>query len=161
MSEIVSADQVVGNLTALGTAARFARRDGEGGSMTGERAEAIEPIEDRQRFVGRRPAVDRGLHEAPRFTAVAALERRDAALQQLLGLPLALGQGAARPLDVGTGTRVTAIEKQHACPDADRVIVLCGEVMIEAGEQQLLDFRVAIRFRRGSESAGAFGTKRI
>jgi hypothetical protein len=41
------------------------------------------------------------------------------------------------------------------------MLVLSGEVMIETGEQELLDFGFAIRFRRGSEGAGAIGTKRI
>ena len=107
----------------------------------------------RERVVERRAAVDRGLQQAPRLAAVAALERRDAALQQLLGLPLPLGQRAARPLDVRAGARVAAIEKQRARPDVDRVLVVRGEVVIEAGEQQLLDLRVAIRVRRGVERA--------
>jgi hypothetical protein len=41
------------------------------------------------------------------------------------------------------------------------VIVLSREIVIEAGEQELLDLRVAIRLRRGSEGAGAVGAKRI
>ena len=89
------------------------------------------------------------------------MKRRDSVLQQFLGLALAFGEGAARPLDVRACPGVAAIEKQHARPDADGVVVLRGEVVIEPGEQQLLDLRVAIRFRRGSEGAGAVGAKRI
>jgi hypothetical protein len=56
---------------------------------------------------------------------------------------------------------VTAIEKEHARPDADGELVLRSEVMIEAGEQELFDFRLAINLRRGSNSAGGIGAKRI
>ena len=77
------------------------------------------------------------------------MEGRDAVLQQLFGLALPLGQRAARAFDVGAGTRVVAIEKQRARPDVDRLFVLAGEVVIEAGEQQLLDLGFAIRFRHG------------
>ena len=39
---------------------------------------------------------------------------------------------------------MAAIEEQHARPDVDRELVLAGEVVIEPGEQQLFDSRVAI-----------------
>ncbi len=70
-------------------------------------------------------------------------------MQQLFGLALALGLRAARPLDVGPRSGVGAIEKQDAGPDVDRELVTIREVMIETDEQQLLDFRIAIRSRRG------------
>ena len=82
---------------------------------------------------------------------VAAVERGHAALQQFLGLPLPLGERAARPIDVRARAGVAAVEKQRARPDVDGEFVVGGEVMVEAGEQQLLDFGIAIRVRRGIE----------
>ena len=132
------------------------RGDGDAGDTAG--FEAVQAIEHRERLVRRRAAVDRGLQQPARFVAVAALERRDAVLQQLFGLALPLGQRAARALDVGARARVAAIEKQRARPDVDRVLVAGGEVVVEADEQQLLDLRVAIRGRRGIRvGAGAVG----
>jgi hypothetical protein len=42
-----------------------------------------------------------------------------------------------------------AIEEERARPDIDRLFVLRGEVVIEAGEEQLFDLGVAIGLRRG------------
>jgi hypothetical protein len=66
---------------------------------------------------------------------------------------LPLGQAAPRPIDVRASARVTPIEKERSRPDVDRALVSSSEVMIEAGQQQLLDFRVAIGVRRVVEGA--------
>ena len=81
------------------------------------------------------------------------MKRRDAGLEQLLRLTLALGERAARAIDVGASPRVAAIEEQRARPDVDGLFVLRGEVVIEAGEQQLLDLRIAIAVGRAIERA--------
>ena len=113
------------------------------------RFEPVQPIEHGERLFRAarrcrsRPAAAGG------FVAVAAAERGDAVLQQLFGLALPLGQRAARALDVGARARVAAVEEQRARPDVDGVLVVGGEVVIEADEQQLLDLRVAIRCRLG------------
>src|SRR5262249_39339815 len=54
-----------------------------------------------------------------------------------------------------------AIEEQRARPDVDRELVARREVVIEAEEQQLLDFGVAILRRLDVERAGAVGAERI
>ena len=87
------------------------------------------------KFVCARAAVDGRLQQPARFGALAAVERRHAALQQLFRLALALGEGAPRPIDVGARPRVAPIEKQRSCPDVDRALVPSGEVVVEAGEQ--------------------------
>src|SRR5262249_55063194 len=117
--------------------------------------------EYRERFVRGRALHDRLLDQAARLIAFTALEGRDARLQQFLGLTLLLGKRAARPLDVGARPRVAAIEKQRARPDVDGVVVLAREVMVEAGEQQLLDLGIAFRLRRGMRLARRVGTKRV
>jgi len=48
---------------------------------------------------------------------------------------------------------MAAIEKERARPDVDGLVVLSGEIMIEASEQELFDLRVAICIRRGIERA--------
>ena len=80
----------------------------------------------------------------PRAGRLTAIERRDAAMQQLFRLALPLGLRAARPLDVGARAIVAAVEKQHARPDVDGRLVVAGEVMIEPLQQQLLDARLAL-----------------
>ena len=101
----------------------------------------------------------------PSFVAVPALIRGDAVLQQLFGLALPFGQRTPRPVDVGARSRMTPIEEQRPGPDVDGELVAGGEVMIEADEQELLDFgvlRTAIRDRRDIRvSARAVGTERI
>jgi hypothetical protein len=108
----------------------------------------VQPFERRERVLGGRSRFDRRLQQAARFVAVTALERGETGLQQLLGLALAFGERAARPLDVGTCACMAAVEKQGARPDVDRELVVGGEVMVEADEEELLDLRVAIRCRR-------------
>ena len=109
--------------------------------------ETIEAIEQRQRLVRRRATLDGGCQQAPGSDSIAALKRGLPCLQQLLAFPLTLGNGAARAFDVRPRTRVTAIQKQHARPDADGELVLSVEVMVQTGEQQLLDARLAARRR--------------
>jgi hypothetical protein len=118
------------------------------------RFEAIEPIEDRQRFFWWRAAFDGRLEQPPRLVGVAAIEGGHAGLQQFFGFALALGEGAPRPFDIGARPRVTAIEKQRARPDVDGQLVARREVVIETDEKELLDFRVAIRSRSRSGIVG-------
>ena len=105
------------------------------------------------RIFGASAAVDGRPQQSPRFRALAAIERRHAVVQQLFGLPLTLRERTARPFDVGAGTRMAAIEKQRPRPDVDRLVVVGRKVVIQAGEEQLLDFCVAIGVRRGFDRA--------
>ena len=74
---------------------------------------------------------------------VSAIERLQPFVDQRLGLALPLGLRAARALDVGASAIVMAVEEQDPRPEIDRRVELAGEVVIEAGDQQLLDARVA------------------
>ena len=109
-----------------------------------DRRRTIQALEDGERFVGRRAAVDGRLQQPARFLPFAALKRGDAAVQELLGLALALGERAAGPLDVGARTRMVAIQEERARPDVDGVLVAGGEIVVQTDQQQLLDLRVAI-----------------
>ena len=105
----------------------------------------------RQRLFRPRAAFDGRGQQAAGVLGVAAGERRGAGLQQLFPFALPLGDRAARALDVGAGPRVAAIEEEDARPHADCQLVLSAEIMVEAGEQQLLDSRVgALMSRSGS-----------
>src|SRR4029434_9776030 len=46
--------------------------------------------------------------------------------------------------DIGAGTCMAAVEKQHAGPDVHRLLVAPREVVIESREEELLDTRIAI-----------------
>ena len=78
------------------------------------------------------------------------MERGDAVVKQLLRPSLALGERAPRPFNVRAGTRMIAIEEERARPDVDSLIVLPREIVIQTGEEELLDFGVAISFRCGA-----------
>ena len=65
-------------------------------------------------------------------------------MQQLVGMSLTFGQGAARPFDVGTCPGMSTVEEEHAGPDVHRLLVAPGEVVIESREEELLDTRIAI-----------------
>jgi len=113
------------------------------------------------RLFGRRSAIDRRLQQTTGLLAIAAVKRRDTVLQQLFRLALPLGERAARPLDVGTRPGMAPVEEQRARPHVDGELVAGGEVVIEAIEQELLDFRVAIRTGRRAVRARIVRTKRI
>jgi glutamate formiminotransferase len=124
------------------------------------RFEPIEPLQQGERFVRRRAAIDCRLQQAARLVAIAALERGDAVLQQLFRLALPFRERAARPFDVRARAGVAAVEKQRPRPDVDRVLVAAREIMVETDEEQLFDLCVAIgpRRRLGRVSAvGAMG----
>ena len=53
--------------------------------------------------------------------------------------------------------RMAAIEEERACPDVDRLVVLRGEIVIEADEEELFNLRSAIGIRRGFERSQVVG----
>jgi hypothetical protein len=114
---------------------------------------AVQPIDQRVKLVGPRTHVHGRLQQPPRFRLLPTVERCHAAVEQLLGAALALGERATRPIDVRASTRLAPIEKERARPDVDRAFEASSEVVVESGKQQLLDFRVAIGVRRVVESA--------
>jgi hypothetical protein len=73
-------------------------------------------------------------------------------MEQLLRFTLTFGQRAPGALDVGTGAVMVALEEHDSRPDADRVLVMTREIVIEPGKKQLLDSRLTVgvvwRFRR-------------
>ena len=85
---------------------------------------------------------------------LAALKRGGARVDQLFAFALTFGDRAARALDVRAGACVTAIEEQGPRPDVDGEIVLAGEVVIEAAQEQLFEARFAIVFRIESRGGG-------
>jgi hypothetical protein len=64
-------------------------------------------------------------------------------MHERFGFTLSLGLRTTCPFDVGARPVVVPIEKQHARPDVDGLVVLRREVMIETGEQQAFNARVA------------------
>ena len=47
----------------------------------------------------------------------------------------------------GAGAGVAVIEEEDPCPDRDRTLVVAGEVMVEPGQEELFDARIAISLR--------------
>lgn len=103
------------------------------------RRKALQALQQRERLFRTDTPLDRTREQTPGVCGVAALKCRDAGLQQLLGFALTLRDRTTRPFDVRSGARVIAIEEQHAGPDADCEFVLTAEIMVEAGEKQVLD----------------------
>ena len=125
------------------------------------RREPVHPFEQGQGFFAVRAALDGRRQQRSRDAGVAALERRGARVQQLLAFALTLGDGAAGALDVGPGARMAAIEEQDPRPDADGELVLTGKIMVEAGEEQVFDARVALALRHFSALGEVVGPQRV
>ena len=108
-----------------------------------------------------RAALDCRGEQRSRGSGVAAIERRRSRVQELLALALPLRDGAARAVDVGLGPGVPAIEEEHARPDADRELVLAGEVVIETGEEEVFHARVALALGHFSRFGEVVGPQRV
>ena len=63
-------------------------------------------------------------------------------MHQRFGNALLLGLRAAGAIDVGARAIVVAIEEQHAGPEVDGRFELAREIVIEPGDQEMLDPRV-------------------
>src|SRR5262249_38722594 len=129
-------------------------------SLTRAVIEAIQTIEDPERLVWRGTPADRRFQPPSRFARFAAIERGYAVVQQFFRFTLSLGERASSAIDVRAGAGMIPVEEQRSRPDVDRLIVLSGEIVIEAGEEQLLDLRLTIRFRHGPMRARPVGPKR-
>ncbi len=79
---------------------------------------------------------------------IAAIKRRETFVHELFRCPLLLRLRAARTIDVGSRTIVRPIEKEDAGPQVDGGFEFTGEIVIEAGDQELFDSRIMF---------GAFG----
>ncbi len=147
----------VGNVSMSGAGA-------EAGSGAGGRLfEPVEPFEQRLRLLAGSTTLDRRAQKPPRRARVTTIERGHAGVQQLLAFALPFRDRSAGPIDIGLGSRVPAIEEQDARPDADRKLVVAGEVIIEAAEQQPFDARVFVAFgvrRRRADRAPSDGASR-
>ncbi len=123
--------------------------------------DSIQPVQQCKSFVGVSAPADCILEESSSLNGLAAVERGQAAVEQLFRLALPLSHGASGALDVRAGACVAAVEKQCARPDVDRLLELRGEVMVKSGEEQLLDLGVPIPVQRGVELARTIGRKRF
>jgi hypothetical protein len=104
----------------------------------------IDARKKRKRYVVRAaPLHGRVQHLSRRFH-LSTLERGDAVVKQLFGFALLLRHSAARAIDVRTRACMIAIEKQRPRPDVDRLSVIGGEILIEAGNEETLDFGVTL-----------------
>jgi len=120
------------------------------------RLEAIEALEQGERFIGDRTVLDSRHEETSRGFRFPSLESRGSGVDELLTFPLPLGDRPARPFDVRSRPGMATIDEQRARPDVNRELVLTGEVMIEAAQQQFLDagLAIALRFERGRQGVG-------
>ena len=73
----------------------------------------------------------------------------------------ALGQRTARTLNVRACPVVMALQEYDTRPDADRTLVLAGEIVIEPREQELLDSRLAVGVVWQFRGTNRIGRQRI
>lgn len=113
--------------------------------------QSVETLEQRECFLACDAVFDSQAQQPPGGIWVALLKSRRARVNQFVAFALPLGDRASRPLDVGPCSRVTTIDEQRAGPDVDRKLVLSGEVVIEAAQQQLFEasFAIVLRFEIG------------
>ena len=90
----------------------------------------------------RRALIERVAQQRAGAHHFALVERFEAFVHERFGDALLLGLRAARAIDVGARPIVVAIEEQHARPEVDGRFELAGEIVIEAGDEQMLDPRV-------------------
>ena len=105
--------------------------------------------------------LDRLGNQLAGFDRFAAIEGGDSTLQQLLGLPVTLGQRGARALDVGASPIVPALEKDDPRPDVDGLLELARKILIETREKELLDPGFAVGLAWLARGLGWFGAQRI
>ena len=105
-------------------------------------------MQHRQRLFVRGAVFECRGQQPPGLLDVAGIEGLQALIDEGLGLALPFGLGAPRPVDVGAGTVVGAVEEQDAGPDVDGVVEAAGEVFIEPRHEQLLDARRALDVRQ-------------
>ena len=89
-------------------------------------------------------ALHRGVQHLTRRFHFSTLERRHAVVKQFLGFALLFGHAASGAIDIRASARVIAIEEERPRPDVDSLCVISGEILIEAGNEQALDFGVAL-----------------
>ncbi len=112
------------------------------------RAGTFDPIELQVRSAAARsssPAAQPTARAArARLLDVAAGKHLGRRVEDLVGAALPLGQRRPRAADVGARPGMRAIEKQHARPDMNGVVVIAGEVALETFDEQRLDAAVAV-----------------
>ena len=101
------------------------------------------------------PVGDGAQHHVADVVAVLVVDRLEAV--QVEVEHRGPGVGAVGDLD----GLARAVEEEHACPDVDGEIVVAGEVVIEAAEQQFLDASLAFVFRHLPRSGIRVGAQRI
>lgn len=122
-----------------------------------DRVQPLDALDDFVQIGARGTTLEGSLEQLPRSRHVAAGEQLLRLLHQRIGLALSFGLRTPRPFDVGTCPIVMPIEEQHASPEMDGVFVAMSEVLVESGEEQLLDARLAFSAaqRLGGTRVGA------
>ena len=111
----------------------------------------MQPLEKNQSLFALGAALDRRCQQRPGDTGFAAIESSHAGLDKLIAFALSFGNGTAGAIDVGLGAGVAAIEEEHPRPNADRELVLAGEIVVETGEEKAFDPRVSFALRHVSK----------
>jgi hypothetical protein len=93
--------------------------------------ETLDQVQHRPRLVVRSATLDSSREQRPRFGDVTAVTGFDTGMQQRLGFPDSFGDRRPRPVDVGPGPRVAAIQEQHPSPDVDGALEPSPKVVIE------------------------------
>jgi hypothetical protein len=91
-------------------------------------------------------ALHRRGQQRSRAFRVTCVQRGQAAMEQLVGLPLTLGENRAGSLDVRTRAGMRPVEKQDARPRMDGPLVLAREVAIQSRIEQRVDRAAAVLF---------------
>ena len=82
--------------------------------------------------------------EVSRSLEVTRVIRRNPSMQEFLALALPLRQCTSGAIDIRASPAMLAFEEGDTRPYIDGLFVMTSEVLIEPGEQQLLDARLTI-----------------
>jgi hypothetical protein len=111
----------------------------------------IEPLEERERFLGCRAVLDGRPQESSCRAGITSLKGSSARVNQFLTFALTLGNRAAGSLNVRARPSMAAVDEQGTRPNVNGEFVLASKVVIKSAQQQLFEtcFAILLRFESG------------
>ena len=105
--------------------------------------ELLHASEEYERLIARGALIHRSGQQVARPFHLSGFICLEAPVQKLFRLALTLGNRLSCAIDVGTGTVVIPVQKDHARPDIDRLFVFATEVVVETRKEKFFDARRA------------------
>jgi hypothetical protein len=117
--------------------------------------ETIDASQHAEGQVVRGALIERVAQQRASAAHLSTIECLEPLMDQRFGRALLLCLRAARAIDIGAGSIMIAIEEEHARPKVDGGFEFAREVVVETGDEQMLDARIVFGavMRRGRARA--------